>query len=165
MTFEVPLPLLVAGCCFAVPVIIGTVCGIVLKDKFYAAVGVIVGTICMIIGAGVGSFIDHDIANRKAREATEATKQAHLETMPDDWKGLHKLLQKTESSVQMQKAYVTDFLKDKTKPEISIDAYVAFCFTAHNEDKDDEKDWKLWLAEVLMPHTIIDVKAAIGELE
>lgn len=147
MTFEIPAPLITFCCCFSICALLGGIAGYRARDWGEVFAGLIVGLFLGFIGV----LMTQDHIEGKAAAATA---KAHLETMPEDWQNLHRLLEKTES-VSVKKAYVTSFLRNKTEPQITIGAYEGFGSISNFE----------WISEKIMPYVLIDLETAMGELE
>lgn len=147
MTFELSAPLVTLICCLLVCFILGGIFGYRRRDWGEVFAGLIVG---IIIG-GIGYLIT---AGVQGSRAAGIIAEAHLAAMPEDWRGLHRLLQETELR-STKEEYIADFLKNKTEPEISMLARDALI---------DIHGWRILPKELLAPHTIIDVHAAIAAL-
>lgn len=158
---------------FLIPTLVGLIIGVTKRNTFLiflgAACGMFLGFLTFCSVSAIDSFKAREAVQQAQRAqrvqqafAEQVANQEIYNTMPEDWKDLHRFLKRI-TTVPLRQAYVKDFLRDKTEPELSADAYEVFYSTCSIDISiRDYQRWERWLAEALMPFAVVNTKAAIN---
>lgn len=168
MTFTIAMPIFIGLCIFLAGVIIGAIAAIVKRDWGGVGFGLVIGIVAGLAGLTIATKEESLRREERAKKAKLLEQKEALLTMPQDWQALYVLVAEKEESNLVRKAYILDFLKEKVEPndtllyknatpEISVEAYRAFCSQVKISPYN-------WLGEKLLPFVKTDVQPIIEDM-